>query len=803
MNFGAFAGGFAEGFERGQRIAKSIRETIRENRLEEMRQKAMDEANAAREQAVNGLITENKEAVEKSAEAPVSESVKPSTSGEPAASTATTEEKPAASSTKPAAAATPTTIDAENAKPATVSTGAVPDPSRPEDNPVAKGLPVIKGEGASVTLAEKPDNKPRIFALVPEGGKVPGMVDVGTIDLNNRKVLKNPDGSISTESSMSINEGKYEVLIPTVINGQRVSEADAIEHYRKTGEHLGIFETPDAANSYAEALHQRQAQFYGQPAEPAAPAPAAPAQVGPAAGMPAAQDQRFPGAAANAGGSPAPAAPAQSAMTAPPPAAAPVAAAPQAAPAQAAAPAPAPAPTPAPAQAAAAPAAAPAPAPAAPQAAAPAAEPAQAAPAAAPAPAPAPAPSSTQGAVAATGMPAAQEPAKPVKIEGKYVVNGKGYATMAEARKAAEAAVPTTMEFFMRKGVPKIAEEYVRQGDPAKAEAWMKWSEAAQNQASMKEWSAMYRAAQMGDFEKAADHAFKLYQRYEDGITPLSKEVVKNNNGEVTGFNVRLKNDKTGEVTSQFIDRRAMIEMGLAALSPPQMFEAMWKRQTEVDKVAAEAKIKAQDRREKLQDDLTRDRYKEDRADARQDRRNQQRVSEITLKAQLDASNAGAQDRAKAENKMRMLREAGFSDEQINGMVPALVGAGEHKKTTDPTERRALIYSDLTKNDPTFARKTKEEQDARVEQAMKVIYGNNDGQPAGQGAAGQSGAGQQPAPAKTGNAAFDNAPEGAVFKDKAGNIYRKQNGQPVMVQQAGGQQAAQPAANGMPPRPPK
>lgn len=771
MNFGVFAGGFAEGFERGQRIAKSIRETIRENRLEEMRQKAMDEANSAREQAVNGLITENKEAVEKSAEAPVSESVKPSTSGEPSASPAEPEEKPAESA-KPAASAG-STIDAENAKPATVSTGAVPDPAT-DANPVAKGLPVMKGEGAKVSVAETPNSAPRIFSIAAEGAKAPGMVDVGTIDLNGRKILKNPDGSISTESSMSINEGKYEILIPTIINGQRVGEAEAVEHYRKTGEHLGIFETPDAANAYAEALHQRQAQFYGQPAEPVA----APVQVGPAAGMPAAQDQRFPEAAQNANGSPAPAAPAQSAMTAPPPAVAPVAAVPQAAPAQAAAPAPAPAP----AQAA----AAPAPAPAAPQ---------SAAPAATPAPAPATAPSSTQGAVAATGMPTAQEPAKPVKIEGKYVVNGKGYATMAEARKAAEAAVPTTMEFFMRKGVPKIAEEYVRQGQPEKAEAWMKWSETSQNQASMREWSSMYRAAQMGDFEKAADHAFKLYQRYEDGITPLSKEIVKNKEGEVTGFNVRLKNDKTGEVTSQFIDRKAMIEMGLAALSPPQMFEAMWKRQTEVDKVAAEAKIKANERREKLQDDLTREKYKEDRADARQDRRNEQRVSEITLKSQLDASNAGAQDRAKAENKMRMLREAGFTDEQINGMVPAIVGAGDHKKTTDPTERRALIYSDLTKNDPTFSRAKKDDQDARVEQAMKVIYGNDEGKPGAAPAA-------QAAPAKTGNAAFDAAPEGAMFKDKSGNIFRKVNGQPVLVPKADGQQAAQPAASGMPTRPP-
>lgn len=86
---------------------------------------------------------------------------------------------------------------------------------------------------------------------------------LGNIDLTNRQVVKNQDGSISTVRSISFQDdsGK-EILIPTVINGKIVSNDEAIQHYYKTGEYLGKFDTVEHANAYAEQLHKQQDSLY-------------------------------------------------------------------------------------------------------------------------------------------------------------------------------------------------------------------------------------------------------------------------------------------------------------------------------------------------------------------------------------------------------------------------------------------------------------------------------------------------------------------------------------------------------------
>jgi hypothetical protein len=103
----------------------------------------------------------------------------------------------------------------------------------------------------------------------------PGLIKQGNLDLSNRPVIKNPDGTHSSEYSTSFqNEKGQEVLVPTVVNGkfltpdgkkpkegsaeEKAMFKRAWEHYLKTGENLGIFDTAEHADSAAELIHNRK-----------------------------------------------------------------------------------------------------------------------------------------------------------------------------------------------------------------------------------------------------------------------------------------------------------------------------------------------------------------------------------------------------------------------------------------------------------------------------------------------------------------------------------------------------------------
>jgi len=84
---------------------------------------------------------------------------------------------------------------------------------------------------------------------------IPGMIEPGNIDHIGRPVVSFGDGLAGTVHAMSFEDDQgREVLIPTIYNGEKHTDKEAIKHYYERGEHLGIFETPDQATAFSKAL---------------------------------------------------------------------------------------------------------------------------------------------------------------------------------------------------------------------------------------------------------------------------------------------------------------------------------------------------------------------------------------------------------------------------------------------------------------------------------------------------------------------------------------------------------------------
>lgn len=95
-----------------------------------------------------------------------------------------------------------------------------------------------------------------------------GQYGQGNIDLYNRPIYKQPDGSISTVESVSFwsDEEQKEILVPLIQQiGDDVVEVTAEtaqKIYEENGQYLGKFDNAAQANQYAAQLHEAQDYYY-------------------------------------------------------------------------------------------------------------------------------------------------------------------------------------------------------------------------------------------------------------------------------------------------------------------------------------------------------------------------------------------------------------------------------------------------------------------------------------------------------------------------------------------------------------
>lgn len=86
-----------------------------------------------------------------------------------------------------------------------------------------------------------------------------GATEAPTLDLQNRPYVHNPDGSVSTVYSMGVDLDGKKTLIPKVSkDGRMMGDDEAVDEFRNTGEHMGVYPTDEASEIAGEKIHLDQ-----------------------------------------------------------------------------------------------------------------------------------------------------------------------------------------------------------------------------------------------------------------------------------------------------------------------------------------------------------------------------------------------------------------------------------------------------------------------------------------------------------------------------------------------------------------
>lgn len=88
---------------------------------------------------------------------------------------------------------------------------------------------------------------------------VKGLKQAGNVNLYTVPHIVNPDGTQSSVHSTSFGQDGNEILVPGMNSQHLLSAADAEKQYQQTGKYLGIFDSIQSADQYAQQLHNNYA----------------------------------------------------------------------------------------------------------------------------------------------------------------------------------------------------------------------------------------------------------------------------------------------------------------------------------------------------------------------------------------------------------------------------------------------------------------------------------------------------------------------------------------------------------------
>ena len=303
----------------------------------------------------------------------------------------------------------------------------------------------------------------------------------------------------------------------------------------------------------------------------------------------------------------------------------------------------------------------------------------------------------------------------------------------AKAAQAADVAAghdgTPLMDYYMKVAAPRVREAYLQNGDEQGAMGWDKWINDDKVQKGAKFWANGVVAAQRGDHQGFLDNFIKSYNShgyYDDGTTATGGEVLKDKNGNATGFKITLKDKDGNERTQQFNNMQDIYQSGLAVVSPDTVFQF---GRSEVDRIkntkaqiAIEQSKFNRDVAMKQIDANKEFKLADFKANADISRDNNKANNDIAIESHKQKLGLGSDPVSKANAMSRALKEhAGWDDNKIKQAYPVFLEV--YRQSKSPQDQLSSTIELLSKNDMDFVDLSPQD---KVAKAQELIDAQNE-----------------------------------------------------------------------------
>lgn len=336
--------------------------------------------------------------------------------------------------------------------------------------------------------------------------------------------------------------------------------------------------------------------------------------------------------------------------------------------------------------------------------------------------------------VAAQGLPPQQAVTERVIETPGANPQGQRVAA-AQTREIAQAGAGSEREAIDKAVSARMRDYYINKGDLETADKWDQYAETREAKRQINNFGKALRSASVGDHAGVIKHITPvLEENFGQGFKIQNTSPVKDKEGNVTGYNFEVRNTRTGEVTQNNLTNEGLYQVAMTMGSPQQGFDRWMKAKQDAATAKAKATEKAGEIKMQTAKEIAVEQarqggrvqlegVKAQNQGARDSRQHENNLERDVQKGQIDSQNQRNKVQQELDAKVGALQKAGYSEEFIKNALPDILGVNQYKKTTSPEEAKRLAMSDRMKSDPSFARKSPEQQRQIIEQDMSLIYG--------------------------------------------------------------------------------